>query len=126
MCDKNNNGNCFANILERIILLQQVGENNTVGCDKPFLGNVSLLANTRPINIYGCCNNTLWTMPYDYNGQTGRSSFFRIESVNDNCATFRILIRTETEYIATNNFFIIDLNCIGSLKCLGDVLIENI
>ncbi|MBO5376685.1 MAG: hypothetical protein J6A52_07555 [Bacilli bacterium] len=126
MCDKNNNGNCFANILEKIILLQQIGQNNTLGCDKPFLGNTSLIANTRPLNIYSCCNNTLWSIPYNYNNQQGTSSFFRVENINDNCATFRILIREENSYTATNNFFIMNLNCIGSIKCLADTLIENI
>lgn len=128
MCNKNNceNGNCLARVLEKIILLQQTGENTSSGCDKPFLGNISLIANTRPINLYCCCTNKIWEMPYEYNGQTGVSSFFRIESVNDNCATFRILIRTDSGYTATNNFFIINLNCVGSLKCLGDTLINNI
>lgn len=128
MCDKNNckKDNCLANLLEKIILLQQAGENNTNGCDKPFLGNVSLMANTRPINLYSCCTNKIWEIPFNYNCQTGVSSFFRIECVNDNCATFRILIKDNDEFIATNNFFIIDLNCVSSIKCLADTLVSNL
>lgn len=128
MCDKNKcgNGNCLANILEKIILLQQPCDSTTNGCDKPFLGNVSLIANTRPINLYSCCTGEIWQMPYTYNTQSGVSSFFRVESVNDNCATFRILIQNDGGYTATDNFFIINLNCVGSMKCLGDTLITNI
>lgn len=126
MCDKTNNGGCLAKLLEQIILLQQTGSDAAFGCDRPFLGNVTLLANTRPLNLYSCCTNSLWEMPYDFDGNTGSSSFFRIESVNDNCATFRILIPTDTGFTSTNNFFIINLNCVGSIKCLGDTLITNI
>lgn len=128
MCDKNNcgNGNCLAKVLEAILLLQQTEDNATSGCDKPFLGNISLIANTRPINLYCCCTNKIWEMPYDYNGDTGVSSFFRIENVNENCATFRILIPSGTSYTATNNFFIINLNCVGSIKCLADALVANV
>ncbi len=130
MCDKNNcgNGGCLAQVLENIILLQQAGDNAPSGCDKPFLGNISLIANTRPINLYCCCTNKIWEMPYDYNGETGISSFFRIENVNENCATFRILLPATTTggYTATNNFFVINLNCVGSMKCLADALVSNL
>lgn len=126
MCNKNNSGNCFSELLEKILLLQQTGDNYPLGCDKPFLGNIGLIANTRPVNLYTCCTGELWEIPYDFNGLIGVSSFFRIESINENCATFRILIPNGTEYTATNNFFIIDLNCIGSIKCLGDTLVQNI
>jgi len=126
MCNKNGNANCFAELLEKIILLQQTGENSPLGCDKPFLGNITLMANTRPLNLYTCCSGVLWEMPYDFNGTTGTSNFFRIESVNENCATFRILIPNETGYTSTNNFFVINLNCIGSIKCLADTLVTNL
>lgn len=128
MCDKNKCGDskCLARVLEKIILLQQTGENFSNGCDKPFLGCVSLVANTRPINLYSCCTNRIWEIPFDFNGQTGVSSFFRVESVNDNCATFRILIKNDGGFTATNNFFVIDLNCVSSLKCLQDILIANV
>ena len=107
MC--NNNGNCLSELLEKILLLQQVNNNIQEGCTKPFLGGIEQTANTRPLNIYCCCTGAIWTMPYNYNGQNGESSIFRIESINDNYATFRILIPTETGYTATDNFFTIDL-----------------
>ena len=53
-------------------------------------------------------------------------TYIELESVNDNCATFRILIQNDGGYTATDNFFIINLNCVGSMKCLGDTLITNI
>lgn len=128
MCNDNRNSNYIANLLEKILLLQQTEETGLGGCEKPFLGNIPILANTRPLNLYTCCNGTLWTMPYNdqNNNQLGESSFFRIENVNDNCATFRILIQEDNGYAATNNFFMIDLNCISCIKCLNDTLINNL
>ncbi|MBR1385365.1 MAG: hypothetical protein IJ568_00900 [Bacilli bacterium] len=123
----NNNDNCLANLLEKILLLQHIGSNDSSGCDRPILGNINQInANTRPINLYCCCTNALWTMPYDFNGTTGTSSVFRIESLNDNCATFRILIDNDGNYTATDNFFIIDLDYVSCIKCLEDSLVSNI
>lgn len=120
MC--NNNGNCISELLEKILILQQVN-NTQEGCNKPFLGDLGSSFNTRPINLYCCCTNALWTMPYTYNEQTGESSVFRIENVNENCATFRILIPTETGYTSTNNFFTIDLKYVSCIKCLEDTFV---
>ena len=125
MC--NNNGNCISELLEKILLLQKINNNRQEGCTKPFLGENELLsANTRPINLYCCCTGAIWTMPYNYNGQTGNSSIFRIESIHDNCATFRILISTDDGYTATDNFFTIDLKYVSCIKCLQDALVSNI
>lgn len=125
MC--NNNGNCIAEILEKILLLQQIDNSNIVGCNKPFLGELSgINANTRPINLYCCCTGNIWTMPYNYNGTEGDSTVFRIESINDNCATFRILIANTDSYTATDNFFTINLDYISCIKCLADTLLSNI
>lgn len=128
MCNQEEKQNCIASVLERIILLQQVGENVPSGCDKPFLGNVSLAANTRPLNLYCCSTNQIWTMPYTLNGTTGTSTFFRVENLNDNCATFRILVPNAdgSGYLASNSYFIINLNCVGIVKCLVDTLVTNI
>ena len=125
MC--NNNDNCINELLEKILLLQRRNNNMPEGCTKPFLGENELSsANTRPINIYSCCTGTIWTMPYDYNEQTGESTAFRIESINENCATFRILIPTLDGYTATDNFFTIDLKYVSCIKCLQDTLVSNI
>lgn len=127
MCNNNNENSCIAQILEKILLLQHMDNNYSNGCDKPFLGNVTGIdANTRPINLYCCCTNSIWTMPYNYNGSSGTSSIFRVEGINENTATLRILIPSETSYTATDNFFTIDLKYISCIKCLQDTLITNI
>ncbi len=120
------NNNCISNILENILLLQERRCRNGVGCAKEVLGDTLETANTRPINLYTCCNNAIWTMPYDYQGTTGESTFFRIESVNNNTATFRILINNAGVYTATDNFFIIDLDYVSCIKCLQDTTITTI
>ena len=125
MC--NNSGNCISEILEKILLLQRINNNKINGCNKPFLGELETQgANTRPINIYSCCTGNIWTMPYNYNGTVGESTAFRIESINENCATFRILIPTDDGYTATDNYFTIDLKNVSCIKCLQDSLISNI
>ena len=65
-------------------------------------------------------------MPYDYNGTEGTSTTFRVENVNDNTATLRILIPNGDTYTATDNFFTIDLDYISCIKCLEDTLLTNI
>ena len=124
MC--NNNGNCITDILEKILLMQQrQNACTTLGCERPFLVNTTTV-NTRPINLYCCCTNSIWTMPYQYNGTEGTSTDFRIENINDNTATFRILINNNGEYTATDNYFTINLNYVSCIKCLTDTLINNI
>lgn len=137
MCCENNNNksNCLANILETILYLQQkrdeCDEDNS--CTRPFLGpaNNIICLNTRLISLYSCCNNTLWTMPYTLNGTSGTSSVFRIESLDNECATFRVLApNSDTSssfpYVATEDYFTIKLSCIGVIKCLGDTSISGI
>ena len=94
-------------------------------CTRPFLGpNNSTRYNTRPITLFTCCTGTNWTMPYELNGVTGTSTVFRIENVEGNCATFRVLVPTTTQGITTysfsNSFFTIDLSCVLALQCLPD------
>ena len=122
MCNKNNN---FNDILEKIIILQQNRKSNLIGCNKPFLGNNNeIIANTRPLNLYCCCTNSIWTMDYTFNGTSGSSSTFRIESLNNNIATFRILINENNTITSTNNYFTINLEYISCIKCLEDTFIE--
>lgn len=121
-----NNGNYIAEILEKILILQQQSETNiNLGCERPFISN-NILANTRPINLYCCCTNSIWTMPYNYNQEEGTSTTFRVENVNENTATLRILINDNGSITATDNFFTIDLDYISCIKCLEDTLITNI
>lgn len=135
MCGNNNNNiSCLAQILEVILSLQQAEncENNT-GCARPYLGFDCITLNTRPITITSCCTNAQWTMPYTLNGVSGTSTVFRIENLNDNCATFRVLApnpdtasQPTTPYVATEDFFTINLNCVGALKCLADTNVTGI
>ena len=122
-----NNGNCIAGLLEKILILQQTEVPNVMGCNRPILGNnPGISANTRPLNLYCCCTNSLWTMPYNYNGATGDSSVFRIENIIDNCATFRILIQNQDNMVATDNFFTMNLDYVSCVQCLEDQLVSNI
>ena len=142
MCNENNSSNCIADILNVINILQQhasCGESCLDTCDRGFLGcNVSTLGcNTRPVMLY-TCNNTAWQMPTTKEnvncsdeGSTC-SSVFRVEKIDGNCCTFRVLAEnpdtTETNipYVATNSFFTMNLNCICGLKCLNDTYVECI
>lgn len=136
MCSNNQN-NCLSDILETILILQQQDQSCDIdnSCSKPFLGPSSSLIcfNTRPINIYSCCNNILWSMPYTLNDVEETSNVFRIENLSDECATFRVLApntdtttQTTNPYISTNDFFTIKLSCIGAIKCLGDTNVSLI
>lgn len=130
-CDKN----CLAEILETILMLQQQGDecDEDNSCSKPYLGpaNNIICLNTRLISFYSCCSNSLWTMPYTLNGEENTSSVFRIESLDDECATFRVLAPNSDQtsnfpYIATEDFFTVKLSCIGALRCLGDTNISGV
>ena len=131
MCGDNNNTNCLAKTFELILMLQQKSDDCPIngGCEKPFLGPTisSINFNTRPFNLYSCCNNVLWEMPYTLNGTSGTSNVFRIENIDDDCITCRVLAPGEENgYLATNDFFTIKLSCIGALKCLSDTLVSGI
>ena len=96
------------------------------GCTRPFLGPTSNICfNTRPITLFSCCTGTNWAFPYELNGETETSTVFRIENVEGNCATFRVLIPNTTiegtTYSLSNSYFTIDLSCVMALKCLPDI-----
>lgn len=124
---------CILDILRIIKTLQDeagVIDNIPNSCGRPFLGNVCTDAccfNTRPITIY-TCNSQLLTMPYTLNGVDGTSSVFRLENLNDSCATFMVLAPnpdtgSDFPYVATNSFFTIKVDCICILRCLPDTFI---
>ena len=101
-------------------------DNCNESCTRPFLGPTSEVCyNTRPVTLFTCPTGTNWTMPYDLNGTPGTSTVFRIENVEGNCATFRVLIPTTTEagttYSLSNSFFTIDLSCVLAMECLPDI-----
>lgn len=131
MCG-NNNCDSLREVLCTIVKIQKRGEcidGGIASCDRPFLGvTPGSLYNTRPITLYTCPTNTLWTMPYTLNGTTGTSNVFRVEAVEDCCATLRVLAPGEEEatFTSTESFFTINLNCVGAIQCLADTLVANL
>lgn len=129
--------NCIADILKVILLLQQsVCQNDTClqSCDRGFLGqNCTTFCNTRPIVLYTCSSgSTPLALPISKNPtETTTSSIFRLEKLDDCCATFRVLAtNSDTEstypYEATNSFFTINLSCVCLIRCLEDTFVECI
>lgn len=145
---ENNDSNCIAEILTTICILQRnaccCGDNCLDTCDRGFLGTpaTTIGANTRPVMLYTCCANGLpWSMPTVKENITcpvgtnteACSTVFRVEKVDDNCATFRVLARNNdcpnsstNPYLATNSFFTMNLSCVCAIRCLNDVCIECI
>ena len=130
MCG-NNNCDSLREVLCTIVKIQKKGdciEGVIASCDRPFLGQTpNSLYNTRPITLY-TANNDLYEAPYTLNGTTGTSSVFRVEAVEDCCATLRVLAPGEEEgsFVSTDSFFTINLNCVGVIQCLADTLVANL
>ena len=129
-CEDKNRTCCLADVLRKILALQKQDFDNESysGCDKPFLGPVcsSVCYNTRPITLYNCCTGTQWSFPYTLNGESRQSTVFRIEALDDCCCTCRILYPNSTNggYASTNQFFTLDLGCVGALQCLAYTYVE--
>lgn len=133
MC--NNDNKCVAEILEVILMLQQnadcCGEACLDTCDRAFLGcgPTCITCNTRPIMLYSCCSGSTplsFPISKDFNEET-TSSVFRIEKLDGNCATCRVLIvDNNCTLSATNSFFTINLGCICCIRCLNDTHVECI
>lgn len=130
-CSENTCSSCISDILKKILLLQKqdFGCDNFVGCDKPFLGPItpSICYNTRPFQLYICCNGQPWSFNYtSSSGTESTSNILRIESIDDCCCTCRILESdTETgQYTNTNQFVTIDLHCCGAIHCLTDTYVD--
>lgn len=137
--NNSNNTTCndgIRDILKTILILQKESDipaNCLDTCDKRSLGDIPSICgyNTRPITIYmcGCCNTRL-EMPISRNPfDTTSSPVFRIEKLDDDTATFRVLIANEgnpVTYTATDSFFTVDIDCICVLKCLGDTFVESV
>lgn len=138
-----NNGNketsCVKEILKVILLLQQnaCGENFVDSCDRPVLGNGTncLVCNTRPVMVYTCCGNGIpWCMPIakDITTTTDSSkvsSVFRVEKLDGNCCTFRVLAPNPdttslNPYVSTNSLFTMDLDCLCVCRCLSDTYVD--
>ena len=139
----NNSGNCINEILSIILVLQENAcpDNCLDTCDRPMLGGGSncLVCNTRPVMLYTCCGNgTPWSMPIskdvttDCSGQPiggSCSTVFRVEKIEGNCCTFRVLAEnTDTTslypYVTTNSFFTMDCGCLCAIRCLNDTYVD--
>ena len=120
--DMNNCENCIADILKVILLLQQsVCQNDTClqTCDRGVL--------------YTCSSgSTPLTMPISRSStETETSSVFRLEKLDDCCATCRVLAPNTDDtatypFVATNSFFTININCICILRCLDDTFVDTL
>ena len=123
--------NCILNLLKVIDLLQRNSISSKTleeGCNRPFLGPSMNLScyNTRPIMLFNCCTGMPWSFTYTINNQTSTSDVFRIEAIDDCCCTCRILYldTTTNRYLGTSEFFTINLDCVGALRCLPDTFID--
>ena len=132
MCDDKS---CLTSILETILCLQNSKDESceVLGCDKPYLGPTPSLVcyNTRPINLYNCTTGCRWSFPYTLDSVNGTSSIFRLENLEGNCCTCRVLaLNPDTSssepYVLTSTFFTINLDCVSAIKCLPDVLVSGV
>lgn len=132
MCDDKS---CLTSILETILCLQNSKDDSceVLGCDKPYLGPTPSLVcyNTRPINLYNCTTGCRWSFPYTLGSVNGTSSIFRLENLEGNCCTCRVLAQnpdtsSSEPYVLTSTFFTINLDCVSAIKCLPDVLVSGV
>ena len=132
------NNCCLEDVLKVIDVLQKNADCDDVdaSCKRPFLGTLpnAVYFNTRPITLY-TPNATLIETDYevviDGITTTGTSSIYRVEDVKDCCVTCNVLAPnpdTTNElipYIRTNTYITFNLNCIGAVRCLQDVIVNN-
>ena len=122
---------CIKNLLKLIALLQDNSKDDCCfeeGCTKPFLGPTinCICYNTRVITLYNK-KGTLLTGSYlNSNGQSEVSSLFRVEHINDNCVTLRVLYKDNNNYIASNSFINVNLGCICAIQCIEDAVVSNL
>ncbi len=136
MCNNETSSNCIAEILNVILVLQQNAcpDSCLDSCDRPVLGGGPncLICNTRPIELFTCgSNGEPFAMPTSKDPVVPRvtSTVFRVEKVDNNCCTCRVLepnpdTTSLNPYVATNSFFTIDLGCVCAIRCLSDTYVE--
>ena len=127
--------NCLARLLNQIKVIQDNAlkvDCMDNSCTKPFLGiNTNLLCfNTRPVVLYRC-NNEPITLNYTNNETEDTTSIFRIENVTNDSVSVLLLEETTDEtgnitYTSTNTYSTISLNCVCAIRCLPDVIINNL
>lgn len=75
--------------------------------------------NTRPFTLF-LCNSTPLTIAYS----NGESNIFRVERINGDCVTVRLLEKGENDTLtSTSEYATINIGCISAIKCLYDVCI---
>ena len=132
MC--NNTNNNISEVLQVILLLQQNANCSDAcldSCDRATLGcgTTCISCNTRPIMLYSCSSgSTPLSFPisraYD---ETTTSNIFRIEKLDGNTATFRVLTLNEDGTLSsTNSFFTMNLGCCCVIRCMNDTYVESI
>lgn len=145
MCCKDNDDNtsCLLDILRIICVLQQNAcvDSCLDSCDRPMLGGgpTCLICNTRPVMLYTCgSNGTPWSMPITKDATTncdvaeqptGCSTVFKVEKIEGNCCTFRVLqpnpdTTSVYPYVSTNSVFTMDCGCLCCIRCLSDTYVE--
>lgn len=134
MCNNNSNGNCISELLNIIVVLQQNAccESGLDSCDRPMLGGGPncLICNTRPIMLYLCgSNGTPLAMPITKDAIDGdTSTVFKVEKVDGNCATCRVLTPNTVEggqpWLPSNSLFTINLDCCCAVRCLSDTYVD--
>lgn len=139
----NNNCNCINEILSVILVLQENAcpDNCLDTCDRPMLGGGAncLICNTRPVMLFTCSGNGIpWSMPITKDlttncsgeGLSGNcSSVFRVEKIENNCCTFRVLTENTDQtslnpFVATNSFFTMNCDCLCAIRCLSDCYVD--
>lgn len=120
-----NNTNHLLDVLNLINNLQksQLPSVDNTSCTRPILGNVPTLLNTRPVQFYSC-NNTLLTVNYYVNNVLNTADTFRVENVGNSTVTVRLLAQEEDNYVSTDEFATININCICAIRCLNDININ--
>lgn len=141
--NSNNSGNYITDILSVILVLQDNAcpDNCLDTCDRPMLGGGTncLICNTRPVMLYTCgSNGTPWSMPISKDLTTNCSgedlgvecsTVFRVEKIEGNCCTFRVLAENPdatsiNPYVSTNSFFTMDCGCLCCIRCLSDCYVD--
>lgn len=133
MC-KNNNCNCISDILKVIFLLQKNADacdDAIESCDRPTLGQISSqYFNTRPVMLYTYQSNGTapWSAPISRcAAPEALSTVFRVEKVDDCCATFRVLVANDDgSFSSTESFFTMNLEFIACIRCLNDTFVESV
>ena len=133
MCNCNGN-NSLSEVLQVILLLQQNANCSDAcldSCDRATLGcgTTCISCNTRPLMLYSCSSgSTPLSFPISRaDDETTTSNIFRIEKLDGNTATFRVLTLNEDGSLsATNSFFTMNLGCCCTLRCMNDTYVETI